>query len=375
MPHTNVRSEWVDGNLVFFDKSGNEIATLDGTNRKLSIPSGSTLANAGTTTYSGTQTFDDIAGNDASLGITGLAATSDTGGAIVITGGATTTSGVGGLVSVTGGAGSGTSNGGAASLVGGASGSGATGVGGNVSVTAGAAASTNGNGGAAAVAGGAATGTGTGGAATVTGGLGGATNAVGGAATVTAGAGQGTGAGAVASLVGGASGAGATGNGGAANVTGGAAASTNGGGGSVVLTGGAKAGTGIAGGVMVRSNPFTVMAEPGAGTDQNETLTAAQMINGVYVHTVATGRTLTTPTGANISAGCPASLAVGDSFLFSVITVGTGADDISTLTAGDGNVTFVGNVTVGPDSATNNAYGTWRFRNSGTNTWVGYRIG
>lgn len=120
---------------------------------------------------------------------------------------------------------------------------------------------------------------------------------------------------------------------------------------------------------------FQKQSAPTAKADSNATLTAAEMINGIVVHTVSTGRTMTTPTGAAISAGCPAGLAVGDSFDLHVITVGTGSDDISTLTAGDGNVTFVGNVTVGPDSSTFNGYGTFRFRNTGTSTWVGYRIG
>jgi hypothetical protein len=43
MPHTNVKSEWVDGNLVFYDKDRNIIATFDGANRKITIPSGSTF--------------------------------------------------------------------------------------------------------------------------------------------------------------------------------------------------------------------------------------------------------------------------------------------------------------------------------------------
>jgi hypothetical protein len=99
------------------------------------------------------------------------------------------------------------------------------------------------------------------------------------------------------------------------------------------------------------------------------------MINGIVVHTVTTGRTLTTPTGAAITAACPSTLAVGDTFRLHVITVGTGADDISTLTAGDGDVTFVGNVTVGPDASTFNGYGTFLFRYSGSNAWIGYRVG
>ena len=167
-------------------------------------------------------------------------------------------------------------------------------------------------------------------------------------------------------------------NGGNAAVTGGAALSTNGSGGSVILTPGAKVGTGIAGGNFLRSATglnFFQQAAATAETDANNTIDAADFINGIVVHTVAQARTLTTPTGAQISAACPAALAVGDAFYLHVITVGTGADDISTLTAGDGNVTFVGNVTVGPDSSTFNGYGTWIFRNTASNTWIGYRIG
>lgn len=43
MPVTLVKSKWVSGDLVFYDKDDNEIFTIDGTNRKLKIPSGSTL--------------------------------------------------------------------------------------------------------------------------------------------------------------------------------------------------------------------------------------------------------------------------------------------------------------------------------------------
>lgn len=45
----NVTSAGVDGNLVFYDKSGNIIMTLDAANRKLSFPSGSLLETLGTT--------------------------------------------------------------------------------------------------------------------------------------------------------------------------------------------------------------------------------------------------------------------------------------------------------------------------------------
>lgn len=44
MPVSNVKTRWVGGDLVFYDKSGDEIARLDGTNRKLTIAAGSVLA-------------------------------------------------------------------------------------------------------------------------------------------------------------------------------------------------------------------------------------------------------------------------------------------------------------------------------------------
>lgn len=47
MPVTKVKSRWTAGNLEFLDSSGNVIATLDGTNRKLSIPAGSVLEYGG----------------------------------------------------------------------------------------------------------------------------------------------------------------------------------------------------------------------------------------------------------------------------------------------------------------------------------------
>lgn len=43
MPVTNVKSRWVGGDLYFYDKAGDEIFRIDGTNRKLLIPSGSVL--------------------------------------------------------------------------------------------------------------------------------------------------------------------------------------------------------------------------------------------------------------------------------------------------------------------------------------------
>lgn len=54
MSEVNVSSAWVDGNLVFYDKSNNEIATWDGANRKFTLPSGSTLDVSAATLSQGT---------------------------------------------------------------------------------------------------------------------------------------------------------------------------------------------------------------------------------------------------------------------------------------------------------------------------------
>lgn len=327
-------------------------------------------------------------------GAGGAASTTGTGGA---GGAAVSTGGAGGATATgTGGAGgSSTSNGG---VGGAASGNGTAGAGGAVAsrggaggAAAGTAAAVGGNGGAwsgGGGAGGTAAGTsaaGAGGAVTLSSGAGGAKTGTG---TANGGAG---GALAITGGVGGATASTSPGTGGAGasiTVTGGAggaasAGTANGGaGGNVVITpgiGGTSTGgtAGADGGIYLRSsagNVFVQQTAASAETDADNAITAAQMINGIVVHTVSTGRTLTTPTGAAISAAIP-NLAVGDSFMLHVITVGTGADDISTLTAGDGNVTFVGKVTVGPDTAAIAAYGTWIFRNTGTNTWVGYRVG
>ncbi len=48
MSITNVKTEWVGGDLYFYDKAGNEIFHIDGTNRLFSIPSGSKFGAAGT---------------------------------------------------------------------------------------------------------------------------------------------------------------------------------------------------------------------------------------------------------------------------------------------------------------------------------------
>jgi len=126
---------------------------------------------------------------------------------------------------------------------------------------------------------------------------------------------------------------------------------------------------------FIREKAFFPQTAATAEADGAQAVTAAQMIGGIVVFTVTTGRALTTPTGAVLTAACPSDLAVGDAFDFHLITLGAGADDIATLTAGDGDITFVGDVTVGPGAAGTTSGATFRFRYAGSNAWVGYRIG
>lgn len=111
----------------------------------IEIESGGSFSNAGTNAFTGTQTFDEIAGNDASLGISGLAAAQ--GGDVIVAGGASSTSAnAGGVSKIIGGAAGATGVGGKAQVVGAAGGA-TSGAGGAVEVTAGAGTAGNGNGG------------------------------------------------------------------------------------------------------------------------------------------------------------------------------------------------------------------------------------
>lgn len=53
MSHTNVKCDWLSGNQRFLDKSSNVIFTIDGTNRKIDIPSGSSITAAAAMTFTG----------------------------------------------------------------------------------------------------------------------------------------------------------------------------------------------------------------------------------------------------------------------------------------------------------------------------------
>ncbi len=157
---SSLGADTLRGLMQFAEAVADGTVTISGTKTfDGSVTLSGAVTSSGGLTVTGALTPNSITGGDASLGITGQAATQ--GGAVPIAGGASSGSNnAGGAVSLTGGAGNGSGAGGAASVVGGASGAGATGNGGATSVTGGAAASTNGNGGSVVLTGGAKTGTG-----------------------------------------------------------------------------------------------------------------------------------------------------------------------------------------------------------------------
>ena len=191
-----------------------------------------TISTTGAATVDGALTCASVVGNDASLGITGLAGAGGGAGAIVaVVGGIGHTNGAGGAVTAVGGGGAGTGAGGLISITGGDSGAGATGNGGAASLEGGDAVSTNGSGGTTAI---------------------------------TGGEGAGTGNGGQSSISGGESGSGATGTGGAISITAGHAASTDGEGGTATVTGGDGKGTEAGGAIAITSGGSEAEGTAGA---------------------------------------------------------------------------------------------------------------
>ncbi len=308
-----------------------------------------------------TLALDALTGHDSSFGITGLADTQ--GGAVVITGGASSTSGnAGGASSVAGGVGGATGVGGAASLASGAGGStsGASGAvtvasgtttaesasaSGTVTVQSGAGSNSTGatNGGASGTvtvrsqAGGtAATGTGgAGGAVSTTSGAGGAasgngTGGVGGAVASTAGAGgaaAGTGA-----AVGGVGGANSVtaGNGGAAAGT--SAAGAGGAASLVSGTGGAKTGTGTANGGA--GGTLSITGGNGGATASTNAASVGGAGAAINI-TAGTGGAISAGTG-NGGVGGNASLTGGAGGLTTGGVGGAGGNVVLTPGAGGG---------------------------------------
>jgi len=158
------------------------------------------------------------------------------------------------------------------------------------------------------------------------------------------------------------------------------ASGTGGAGGAVVITagaGGAGNTNGVGGQLHLRSAAntpvLTKRAVAGTGTDA-EVLTVAELFNGIFVQTPTTATTTTTPTGAAISAALGSSLAVGDSFQFSIINLG-GAGDVITFTAGASGVTITGQATIDDAGSDITSSGTFTFVNTAADTWIAYRTG
>lgn len=84
-------------------------------------------------------------------------------------------------------------------------------------------------------------------------------------------------------------------------------------------------------------------------SDQNATLNIVQLLtNSIFTITPSTGRILTTPTAAAMVSGIIGAT-VGSWFDFTIVNT---APFIVTLTAGDGDVTLVGNAVINKGSAT-----------------------
>ena len=296
------------------------------------------LGGVSATEVFGAITADSITGGDSSLGITGQAAAQ--GGAVVVTGGASSTAGnAGGAAQVTGGAGNTTGAGGAVAVTGGA--------GGNDAV---------------------------GGSATLKGGAAGGGNRAGGEALVTGGAGAGTGAGGAVTITAGASGAGLTGNGGSVGITAGAAASTNGNGGSVSLTPGALAGTGV-NGVVRAADTFSKKTVVTAMTT-SATVTVAALRGGLITANQggAAGATYTLPSGTAMDAAMPADFVAGDSFNFSICNISTNAAEDVTVAGNTGMVAKGNMVVASNDGVTSIAAATFCVVKEAANTYSFYRI-
>ncbi len=284
---------------------------------------------------------------------------SGAGGAATVAGGAGTTNALGGVASVTGGAGNGTGAGAAAQLVGGVGG--ATGAGGAVTITGGAGGATSGTSGAVNITGG--TALGIGGAIVTAGGAGsniaaGGTGLAGGAVSLTSGAGgttaTGTGgaAGAVtlASGVGGnATGAGTGGAGGALAITGGVGGSTTtttGGAGSTITVtagaGGAASGSGTGGaGGNVNLVPGLGGTTSGGAAGANGSVLANA--KGWVSTWSDCNRATPTNTNTTIFFATRACKITGVSLLFNATAGGTSTLDVTheTTTGGPGSGTTV----------------------------------
>lgn len=127
----------------------------------------------------------------------------------------------------------------------------------------------------------------------------------------------------------------------------------------------------------VTGQPLMAYRDPPATDDTTNTAASVtELLAGLIVKTPTAAQNWQLPTGTALSAAVGSGLTIGDSFLFTLINLGT-TGDIVTLTSNTG-ASVVGYMGVHPaaDGATLGiSCGTFLFRNSAANTWIVYRVG
>ena len=107
------------------------------------------------------------------------------------------------------------------------------------------------------------------------------------------------------------------------------------------------------------------------------TLTVAEMLTGIITGTHSEGstQTYTTPTGTLLEAAMPGDIITGSHLDVTFINLSTALADTITIAGGSG-VSLVGQVVVDSAHADSEfpSSGTFRFRRSAANTFVGYRL-
>ena len=126
--------------------------------------------------------------------------------------------------------------------------------------------------------------------------------------------------------------------------------------------------------VVTERADLAYQADPATAT-ATATLTVAQVLNGLLVATPAAAVNYTLPTGTLLDAG--ASLAIGDSFDWSIINLATDVTYIATVVAGTGH-TVVGAMAVAANHATTGAIhgncGRFKTRKTAADTFITYRV-
>lgn len=158
-------------------------------------------------------------------------------------------------------------------------------------------------------------------------------------------------------------------------IAGGNGGSTSGNGGSIIMQPGSVT-SGTAGMIVARGVQAEYQAAPAAKTTTT-TLTAAELL-GVLItanSAAAANQNYTLPTGTNLEAAFPFTMAVNDAFDFYLINTSTVAAETITILTNTG-WTLVGNMVVVSNSAST-ASSSARFlaRRTAANTFTLYRIG